>query len=524
MPVPRHVSSLARGTARFDVISLVRGRARFDAPAIFAVFALAGLMAAAWPFTIDDAFIVARYADRIARGRGYTFVGGAASDGVTGPLWLAPLALGAYAGLDPVRVAKWGGALASALALAWVVVRLRRRARGHASAWLASLTAVSSLPFVIWSVAGLENGAAALAVTALSLAVSERPRPRSALAGIACAALVWLRPELVPFAAVWLVALALRGWQHAAPALVLALFGVLSVIAFRLALFGHALPMSAGAKPALLPQGAGYVAAALSRPRAWFAALAVVSALKLAGREGATLACALAVHLGAVALAGGDWMPGRRLFASVLPVLALAVALGISRLTLRRPWLGWALFTGLLASSCFELVPELFEARRAGLTRAQRAPALARLVCAARGPVAAVDIGLLGYACPDQTFLDLGGLTEPAIAYARGVHLDKQLDGAWLHARAPGLLVLHSRERPRVDERGHVRWFAGYPIERRVLSLPFVQRDYAATHVLAYAPSYFYVLLAPRVDARAGPRERNGGVDAREHDIDPSSP
>ncbi|HVZ36591.1 MAG TPA: hypothetical protein VG963_29375, partial [Polyangiaceae bacterium] len=61
------------------------------APAIFAVFALASLMAAAWPFTIDDAFIVGRYADRLARGRGYTYEDGIVSDGVSGPLWLLPL-------------------------------------------------------------------------------------------------------------------------------------------------------------------------------------------------------------------------------------------------------------------------------------------------------------------------------------------------------------------------------------------------------------------------------------------------
>ncbi|MBZ0115678.1 MAG: hypothetical protein K8H88_01695, partial [Sandaracinaceae bacterium] len=42
--------------------------------------------ALAWPFTIDDAFVTARYAERLARGQGYTMNDGPPTDGVTGPL------------------------------------------------------------------------------------------------------------------------------------------------------------------------------------------------------------------------------------------------------------------------------------------------------------------------------------------------------------------------------------------------------------------------------------------------------
>jgi hypothetical protein len=55
-------------------------------------------------------------------------------------------------------------------------------------------------------------------------------------------------------------------------------------------------------------------------------------------------------------------------------------------------------------------------------------------------------------------------------------------------------LVLHSRERPRVDELGRLRWFAGYPVERRVLGFAFA-RDLRVHDVIAYAPSYYYVVL-----------------------------
>lgn len=468
------------------------------APAIFAVFALAGLMAAAWPFTIDDAFIVGRYADRLAGGRGYTYEDGIVSDGVSGPLWLLPLTLAARSGLDPVSSAKWLGAGAAMLALWAVIAHLQRRALGRRSAWIAALTCASSWPLAIWAVAGLETGLAALCASALSLAAVRRPRASGAQAGFASAALFWLRPELLPFALSWLAVLAWRSRRAAKLALGIALLGAITVIVFRLALFDHVLPMSARAKPPLLANGMRYLGAALLRPRAVFLAAALAVACALAGPQAAALSGALAVQLVAIALAGGDWMPGRRLFVPVLPTLVLAVALGVSRLSLRRPTLAWGLLGCLLVSGCFELVPELIEARRAGLLRAARAPALVQRVCEARGPVAVVDIGLLGYACPEQGFLDLGGLTDPVLAYARGGHLDKQVDGAWLRARAPGLVVLHSRERPRIDGLGRVRWFAGYPVERRVLALPFIQREYAAIEVFEYAPRYFYVLLAPR--------------------------
>ena len=119
-------------------------------------------------------------------------------------------------------------------------------------------------------------------------------------------------------------------------------------------------------------------------------------------------------------------------------------------------------------------------------------------MCEARGPVAMIDVGAVGLACLHQPLLDLGGLTEPRVAYAPGGHLDKRLDAAWLAARAPGLVVLHSRERPRIDAAGQVRWFAGYPVERRLLALPLIRDGYRARGVLGYAPDYYYVLLTPK--------------------------
>lgn len=466
------------------------------APLLLGAPWLAAVGAAAWPFTIDDAFIVARYADRLARGRGYTFVDGPPTDGVTGPLWLAPLTLAAKLGVSPVNASKALSFGASVVAVALVCAFLRERALGRRAVWLALAIAGSSLPLLAWSTAGLETGAAALAVTLLARSVLQRPTPRPLAAGLAAGALAWLRPELLPIAATLLAWLWVRRAPRRFAALAIALCGVLSTLLFRLAWFGHALPMSASAKPPLLVHGLAYVGAALVDPRPLATALVLVALLVFArvGRDARMLGVALAVHALAVVLAGGDWMPARRLFAPVVPIVALAFALAVSRLALTKPRTS-AVITFVVASlGLIELIPEVIAMREAGSAHAARLDALAARVCIDEGPVALLDIGALGVRCPNLTILDLGGLTEPHVAYARGAHLDKQIDAAWLRAKAPRRVVLHSRERPRVDERARLRWFAGYPVERRVLSL--VQDGYQVSHVIDYAPSYFYVVLA----------------------------
>lgn len=464
---------------------------------VFAALALTTLGAAAWPFTIDDAFIVARYATRIAQGLGYSYEHGAPSDGVTGPLWLLPLVLAAGVGAAPVTVAKWLSLVAGTIAVILVMARTNRVAGGPRSSWIVPLVACSSIALVAWSVAGLETGVATLCATGLALEATARPKGRGVAAGLCLAALAWLRPELLPFGAALGVALAFRDRRSAVVLAGLGLFGVVSVAAFRFSLFDHFLPMTASAKPPLLGPGLDYVWRALLLPRSLVLVVLLGLAVVRGGTSSRVLVLALVVHACAVVLVGGDWMPGRRLFAPVVPTLALAVALGLRSTMARRPALVLALCGALAITGGLELVPELRALRAAGALQTRQIPALSALVCGARGPVALIDLGALSYACPKQTFIDLGGLTEPTIAYARGPHLDKQVDEAWLRARAPGMVVLHSREQPRVDAQHNLRWFAGYPVERRVLGFAFM-RDYQVQHIFAYAPAYYYVLLVPR--------------------------
>jgi hypothetical protein len=448
---------------------------------------------AVWPFTIDDAYIVARYADRLAAGKGYTMNDGVVSDGVTGPLWLAPLTLAARLGFNPVSAAKLGGALASLVGALVLLRELGAGALGRRKSWLFVALLASSLPFVVWACAGLEGGLASLVLVLLWRAVRRRA---AVSAGCALAALCWLRPEIVPMALAVAVPLLVGAPRAAYRAGAVALVGGLALVLFRFVMFDHVLPLSAHAKPALLAHGAAYVGRAVASPRGVLVALALMVAWRGSPRT-RPLSVALLVHALALVVAGGDWMAGRRLFAPALPLLAWALAEGLARASLRS-LLSRVLVAGLLLASTFELAPELARARAAGLLARARIPELARVICRRPGSIAMVDIGALGMACPTHTFVDLGGLVEADVAYAHGVHLDKRITPAWLEARAPSTLVLHSRERPRIDDRGHIRWFAGYPVERRVLTFPFVLRRYTVEQVLEYAHDYYYVVLVLR--------------------------
>jgi hypothetical protein len=153
----------------------------------------------AWPFLVDDAFIVVRYAERLAQGAGYGFQAGPPTDGVTGPLWLLPLALAAFLGLPALLAAKLLGLFACAVASLLVLHTAWSGAYGRArAAWLALLLGTAG-PLWVWAIGGLETGLATCLCAWLALSVLARPAPRALGAGVAAAALAWLRPELAPW-------------------------------------------------------------------------------------------------------------------------------------------------------------------------------------------------------------------------------------------------------------------------------------------------------------------------------------
>jgi hypothetical protein len=92
--------------------------------------------------------------------------------------------------------------------------------------------------------------------------------------------------------------------------------------------------------------------------------------------------------------------------------------------------------------------------------------------------------------------IDLGGLTDEVIARSPGGHVDKRVDAAYLRARSPDAIVLHTARPARVSDAGELLSLDGYPVERRTAAMPFVRENFRVAGTIAYAPSYHYVVLA----------------------------
>lgn len=479
----------------------IRDRAR-AAPLLSAALVVA-IGAIAFPYTVDDAYVLARYAARLAAGRGWTMIDGAPTDGVTGPLAIVPGFVAASLGADPVIASKLVGLLCGALAAGLACRAATRHALGGPSAWLVALIAGGGAALGIWCVAGLETGMAALAATIASLSAIARPRPRGLVLGASIAALAWLRPETAVLAAALLAGAAARDRRQAALALALAALGAGSVIAFRLALFGAPLPLAWDAKPGEVLRGVLYVARALVIVTGLLAGVVLAWLAARRSRGLRLLGAALVAHLVAVLLAGGDWMPGFRLIAPIVPAYALlagvggARALALSRGARRR--LALALVALSIAVPSIDLAVQVPAARDAGATRERVGAPLARDLAALAGerPVALVDVGYLPYAGGFDV-VDLGGITDPSIGRRAGGHLAKDVEPELIASRGARVIVLRSFVAPRIGADGTIEALAGEPVERRIAGSAWLREHFRVARVAPWSASYHYVVLVSR--------------------------
>jgi len=458
---------------------------------------LAGVLAVsalAAPYTVDDAFIVARYGQNLANGGGYAMNPGTPSDGVTGPLWIVPSYLAAQLGLPPIAASKLVGALCAALAAMVAVSWARGRALGSVASWAAA-SVLASLPDVgTWAVSGLETGAALLATTVLARALLGAREPAWLAAVAASTALAWLRPELAACAFVLWLARTLRAPRAALPWLAFAVLGALSIVAFRLAMFGAITPLSAIAKPADLAQGVSYVLrGAILMTSIAGAGLATYGAMR--GREvDRWLLAALVAHGVAVALAGGDWMPGARLLVPVAGLYALLAGRGVARLWAIKRAPACIALAFALSVPLLDLAVRVPAQRASAIEREQAAAPLARRLRERGQTVALLDAGYLAYAS-GMTVVDLGGLTDPHIARLAGGHIAKAIDEAYLRARDPGVILLHTERPARVDDQNRLLSLHGYPVEHRIAAMPWVREGFRVAEQVRLHEGYGYVVL-----------------------------
>ncbi len=472
---------------------------------LLTVLAVLAVGAAAWPYTVDDAYIVDRYASRIASAHGYTMNDGPATDGVTGPLGLVPGIAASLLGLDPVAAAKLAGLFAGAVAAGLIVERVRRRAVGSRAVWTASAFLAVCPTLGIWSAAGLETGLATLAATLAVMASMRRPAPRGLVLGLSTLALAWLRPEAIPAAFVLIAGAGMRDRRQGLIAASLGVTGLASIAVFRLTMFGALLPLSLSAKPADLRAGLGYVTRGMVLALGGVGIVPAAYAARLS-RSLRTPAAFVVAYLFSVLVAGGDWMPGSRLLTPIVPTVAWLVGVGVSDLA-RLPRIGArgaiAIAVLVCALPAVDLLIEIPLVREAGVTRETIGRELAGYLREHASRVALVDVGFLPYAGGFDV-VDLAGVTDPSIGLLPGPHVGKDVPFAWLSSRGVDAIVLHSVTEPRVED-GSLQTLAGFSVERGLARDEGLRRSFEVARVVRYSDAYFYVVLLPR---------RSPGVDS----------
>jgi len=409
-------------------------------PAIGALVALAPALAMTG-FTVDDALIAVRYAQHIARGLGWCFnAHGPSTDGVTPLPW--PVVMAPFARAEALVVLERAQALGLVV---WVATGAllgsasARETRAPAWAKLGVFAVVSlSVPLGAHAVSGMETPLATALATGSALAF-RRPRLASVLAGLAAA----LRPEMAPWAVTLSVGLALASRATVARVVLSAATAIgpfLCCAIARMILWGHPAPLAVMAKPGDPGQGVAYAAAAC--------VVTLVPVLVLAPVALARTPVALAVvaaaivHVGAIILVGGDWMPFARLMVPVAPSLAWAAILASGR---AHPVAMASRTVAAIAIGVILLLRSAGVVEDGRRTMAERAALIssARPLLSGATRVAGLDVGWIG-AATDADVVDLAGLTDPEIAALPGGHTSKRVSAVFLLSRAPDALLLYA--------------------------------------------------------------------------------
>ena len=456
-----------------------RGGKSVGAGLISAALALLGV-ALAWGFAVDDAWISARVAWRLASGYGYRFnAHGPRVDAVTPLGWAWVLALFAAGSVEAaVTAARVLGAASWVAAAGWFGHRLKATQKNPYFA----ISLLAAAPLGAWASAGMETGIV-LGLATVSLAEN--------LAGAIAGGLVAaLRPEAIPFC----VVLGLRalfsqrfGLVHRMTPLVLAILSPILVALVRWHMFGRPLPLAVLAKPSDLLHGLQYGFGVLSFIGPTF--LWLGGGWKGLTRSDRIVAAAVVAHWLSVVAAGGDWMPLWRLAVPAIPAsLWVAACLQVNQ---RRAltWLRlgaaclvagyvWVL-VGLPGRHVMQARTRLIERGRTAFAGSQR--------------VAALDVGWVGAAFAGD-ILDLAGVTDARVARLPGGHTTKKIQNSWFDSIQPDMVVLLTApgESPR-EPWSSMQFARG--IENRIRDMPYFENCRLADVLKVMYTKQAYVVL-----------------------------
>lgn len=454
--------------------------------------------------TIDDAYISLRYAQNLTRGDGLVFNPGERVEGYTNFLWVivaaAAMALRAPPEISLVAV--------STLACGVLAVHSVRRARALAAddppapgglpagAFTGALLATST-GLALHVNGGLESVAyAALLTLAGSALVDGRARAFAALTSLA----FLTRPEgalLGLLGTAWLLQRSRRRAETLRDTVGVFALALAPYLAWKLWYYGALLPNTLRAKQPELATGLRYVAWLAAWAAALLGAASLGAPATLRSRPRRAYLAMWAAHTAAVALQGGDWMDGYRLLLPSLPWLFIALDAPLRALFARpkspRGWVGALAALGALGwwlhANGASTLAQRDKVTRTTMRDAVRVALMREITAKGYRSVATFDIGLTGYAAPGLRVVDLGGLTDVAIARAPGTHWEREIPEALFAARAPDLalitIALPSQQ-------------FSYGVERRIVNAPWFQRDYRGLCALNVVGAYALVIYVRR--------------------------
>lgn len=299
------------------------------------------LVVVAWSnrFVQDDAYIVFRYADHLARGEGLVWNAGERVEGYSSFLYTVLLAGTRWLGLDPVSASHAVGLAAFLGSLLTTFAAARLTFASDAAALLTVALLGANYTFSIFATGGLETSLHACLVCA-GLALLARGQtlgwssPMPALLSLVMGLLMLTRPDsAIPCAVFVGVALwrlpATRGWRPYAELLAPAAVILTVWLTWKLVYYGELLPNTYYVKVASstsLPYGLRYLYLFFASYSLFpLAVLTVVLLPRLLRERRDTLVAALVLSvlwMGYVARVGGDFMEFR-FMVPLLPALML---------------------------------------------------------------------------------------------------------------------------------------------------------------------------------------------------------
>jgi arabinofuranosyltransferase len=304
------------------------------------------------PWMLDDSFISFRYADNLAHGYGPVYNIGERVEGYTSFLWVVLLGAGKRLGCDTVILSQVLSSVFAGLTL--LLLAFSHRIISSITRPVAAMAVLfvgTCALFTSWLASGMEvNLFTFLALVTIVLyradMVNWSQVVRMALAGLAAGLAMMTRPEGVLIAAVLVIHGGFQYFRHKERSILAFAATVLMTYVpyfiWRYSYYGFLLPNTfyakVGSTTSQLVRGLTYSLSAVESCVPLIL-LALFLLVRPSGKDrilrNLLLSCC-GLHLVYIIMVGGDCMPAFRFVAPIMPLLALAAALGADSVSRRR--------------------------------------------------------------------------------------------------------------------------------------------------------------------------------------------